>query len=174
MIHQFAYTRPTTLADADSSLAESGVAPLGGGTDLIVAINEELVLPHTLVDLTRLPGAREISWQADGSVRIGGAVSVATLARDTRIREQFRGLADACESVGTPALRTMGTIAGNLCQRPRCWYLRSRVPCFKNGGDSCPAAAGEHQYHAILGGGPRYIVHPSDAAVAWTALDATV
>ena len=174
MIHQFAYARPTTLADADARLAEPGAAPLSGGTDLVVAINEELELPTTLVDLTRVAGAREISWQADGSVRIGGAVSVATLARDPRIRAELRALADACESVGTPALRTMGTIAGNLCQRPRCWYLRSRVPCFKNGGDSCPAAVGENQYHAILGGGPCYIVHPSDAAVALGALDATI
>jgi len=174
MIHQFAYARPTTLADADARLAEAGAAPLGGGTDLVVAIHEALVLPATLVDLTRVAGGRDVSWQADGSLRIGGAVSVATLARDARIRDQFRALADACESVGTPALRTMGTIAGNLCQRPRCWYLRSRVPCFKNGGDSCPAAAGENQYHAILGGGPCYIVHPSDAAVALAALDATV
>jgi xanthine dehydrogenase YagS FAD-binding subunit len=174
MIHQFSYARPTTLADADARLAEPGASPLGGGTDLVVAINEELMLPDTLVDLTRVTGARDISWLPDGSVRIGGAVSVATLARDTRIRDQFRALADACESVGTPALRTMGTIAGNLCQRPRCWYLRSRVPCFKNGGASCPAAAGENQYHAIFGGGPCFIVHPSDAAVALTALDAVV
>jgi xanthine dehydrogenase YagS FAD-binding subunit len=68
----------------------------------------------------------------------------------------------------------MGTIAGNLCQRPRCWYLRSRASCFKSGGNGCPAAAGENQYHAILGGGPCYIVHPSDAAVALLALEATV
>jgi xanthine dehydrogenase YagS FAD-binding subunit len=68
----------------------------------------------------------------------------------------------------------MGTIAGNLCQRPRCWYLRSGASCHKNGGDSCPAASGENQYHAIFAGGPCYIVHPSDAAVALTALEATI
>jgi xanthine dehydrogenase YagS FAD-binding subunit len=174
MIHQFAYSRPTTLADADARLAEPGSAPLGGGTDLVVSINEELERPETLVDLTRVPGGRDMSWSSDGSVRVGGSVSVSALARDPRIRDQFGALAQACESVGTPALRNMGTIAGNLCQRPRCWYLRSRVPCFKNGGTSCPAATGENQYHAILGGGPCYIVHPSDAAVALTALDAAV
>ena len=68
----------------------------------------------------------------------------------------------------------MGTLGGNLCQRPRCWYFRRAIPCYKNGGDSCPAASGENQYLAILDGGPCHIVHPSDPAVALTALDAVV
>jgi xanthine dehydrogenase YagS FAD-binding subunit len=68
----------------------------------------------------------------------------------------------------------MGTIGGNLCQRPRCWYLRRGIACLKNGGSACPARDGENQYHAILDAGPCYIVHPSDPAVALTALDAEV
>jgi xanthine dehydrogenase YagS FAD-binding subunit len=99
---------------------------------------------------------------------------LAHLASHPLVRDRFGTLALAAESVGTPALRNMGTIAGNLCQRPRCWYLRSGFACHKNGGDSCPAASGENQYHAIFGGGPCYIVHPSDAAVALTALEAEV
>jgi xanthine dehydrogenase YagS FAD-binding subunit len=83
-------------------------------------------------------------------------------------------LAEACDVVGTPALREMGTIGGNLCQRPRCWYLRRGISCYKSGGNACPAKDGENQYHAILDGGPCYIVHPSDPAVALTALDAQV
>src|SRR5687768_14688643 len=137
-------------------------------------MREALVRPDTLVDITRVPGARELSWQPDGGLRVGAGVSLGRLARDPRVRDRFRALAEACESVGTPALRTMGTIAGILCQRPRCWYLRSRISCFKSGGDGCPAASGENQHHAIFGGGPCYIVHPSDAAVALTALEATV
>src|SRR5207253_5274321 len=97
---------------------------------------------------------------------------VADLATDPLIGERFPALAAACEIVGTPALRNMGTIGGNLCQRPRCWYFRRGVPCLKNGGSSCPAVAGENQYLAILDGGPCYIVHPSDPAVALTALGA--
>jgi xanthine dehydrogenase YagS FAD-binding subunit len=83
-------------------------------------------------------------------------------------------LADACAVVGTPALRNMGTIGGNLCQRPRCWYFRRGVHCYKNGGSTCPAINGENQYLAILDGGPCHIVHPSDPAVALTALDAEI
>jgi xanthine dehydrogenase YagS FAD-binding subunit len=174
VIHQFAYHQATSASDADSRLAEPGSAPLGGGTDLVVSMREAITRPHTLVDITRVPGARELAWQQDGGLRIGAGVSLVRLARDPRIRDRFRALAEACESVGTPALRTMGTIAGNLCQRPRCWYLRSRISCFKSGGEGCPAASGENQHHAIFGGGPCYIVHPSDVAIALTALDATV
>jgi xanthine dehydrogenase YagS FAD-binding subunit len=140
----------------------------------MVCIREDLAHPDVLVDLTRIPGAREMTWRSDGGIRIGGSVRLAAIARDPRLRERFGALAQACESVGTPALRTMGTIAGNLCQRPRCWYLRSGFACHKRGGDTCPAASGENQYHAIFGGGPCYIVHPSDPAVALTALEAAV
>jgi xanthine dehydrogenase YagS FAD-binding subunit len=140
----------------------------------MVCIREDLARPNVLVDLTRIPDAREMTWRPDGGVRIGGSVRLAAIARDPRLRERFGALAQACESVGTPALRTMGTIAGNLCQRPRCWYLRSGFACHKRGGDTCPAASGENQYHAIFGGGPCYIVHPSDPAVALTALEAEV
>jgi xanthine dehydrogenase YagS FAD-binding subunit len=170
----FAYSRASSEDDADRQLAIPGSAPLGGGTDLMVCIREDLARPDVLVDLTRIPDARELTWRSDGGVRIGASVRLATIARDPRLRERFGALAQACESVGTPALRTMGTIAGNLCQRPRCWYLRSGFACHKRGGDTCPAASGENQYHAIFGGGPCYIVHPSDPAVALTALEAEV
>ena len=174
MIHQFAYSRASSSEDADQKLAAVGAAPLGGGTDLVVCIREHLAHPEALVDLTRIPDAQGVTERSGGGARIGGSVRLAHLARHPLVRDRFSALAEACESVGTPALRTMGTIAGNLCQRPRCWYLRSGFACHKNGGDSCPAASGENQYHAILGGGPCYIVHPSDPAVALTALEAEV
>jgi len=174
MIHPFAYARASSSDDADQRLAATGAAPLGGGTDLLVCIREALAHPETLVDLTRIPDARAVILRDDGSIRIGGSVRLSELTRHPNVRERFAALAQASESVGTPALRNMGTIAGNLCQRPRCWYLRSGFACHKNGGDSCPAVAGENQYHAIFGGGPCYIVHPSDPAVALTALEAEV
>lgn len=174
MIHKFAYSQASSDADAEQQLSLAGAEPLGGGTDLLVCIREDLTRPARLVDLTRIPGGRTVTARDDGGVRIGAAVRLGVLARNPLVRERFPALVQACESVGTPALRTMGTIAGNLCQRPRCWYLRSGFQCHKNGGDTCPAASGENQYHAILGGGPCYIVHPSDAAVALTALEAEI
>ena len=82
-------------------------------------------------------------------------------------------LAEAAESVATPQIRNVGTLAGNVCQRPWCWYFRNGFPCYKAGGNQCFSVAGENQFHAIFGGGPSYIVHPSDTAPALVALGAT-
>ena len=147
---------------------------MGGGTDLLVSLDEGFVVANTVVDLRDISGGDQIEALADGSLRIGASARVHDIASHPVIASKFRTLAEACSSVGTPALRQMGTIGGNLCQRPRCWYLRQGVSCFKSGGDSCPARDGENQYHAILEGGPCYIVHPSDPAVALTALEAQV
>jgi xanthine dehydrogenase YagS FAD-binding subunit len=173
-MHSFSYHAADSLADAVRSLADVGTTPLGGGTDLLVLIEEGLAKPNVLVDLRRMPGARGVTVEPDGAVRVGAATRVSDLAQHAAIRDQFPALAQACEAVGTPALRNMGTMGGNLCQRPRCWYFRRNIRCHKNEGDSCPAVDGENQYLAILGGGPCYIVHPSDPAVALTALDARV
>jgi xanthine dehydrogenase YagS FAD-binding subunit len=174
-MHPFSYPRAESLADAVRQLADPAAAmPLGGGTDLLVMIGEGLARPDVLVDLRRVPRSRGVTVEPDGAVRIGAATRVAELADDPIVADRFPALAQACASVGTPALRNMGTIGGNLCQRPRCWYFRRDIRCHKNGGDSCPAVEGENQYLAILGGRPCYIVHPSDPAVALTALDARV
>jgi xanthine dehydrogenase YagS FAD-binding subunit len=173
-VNPFSYHAATSVADAVARLAQAGAMPLGGGTDLLVLVGEGLATPEALVDLRHLPGARGVTERSDGTVRIGAATRVSELAKEPILRERFPALALACEAVGTPALRNMGTIGGNLCQRPRCWYFRRNIRCHKNGGDACPAVDGENQYLAILGGGPCYIVHPSDPAVALTALDARV
>ena len=168
------YQRPTTRAEALTVLAESEAHPLGGGTDLLVALREGIVRPRRLVDLRDLPDGASIQWTSDGSLRLGASATIAAIAADERVRRDFAALAEACEAVGSPALRNMGTIGGNLCQRPRCWYFRSAIPCLKSNGDSCPAAEGENTHHTIFGGGPCYAVHPSDPAVALTALEAIV
>lgn len=170
----FAYHRATSAPEAVSLLATSDGAPLGGGTDLLVCIEERIAAPSVVVDLRHIAGVDAISVLDNGDLRIGAGVCIDDVANHPEVRRRFPALAHACDVVGSPALRNMGTIGGNLCQRPRCWYFRRGVPCLKNGGAGCPARDGENQYHAIIDGGPCYIVHPSDPAVALTALDAEV
>ena len=169
----FTYERTGTAGDATARLA-GGATPLGGGTDLLVLIKEDLASPERVLDLRQIEGWRGIRDDGHGGLVIGAATRVNDIATSALVRGAFPALAQACESVATPAIRHMATIGGNLCQRPRCWYFRRKVPCLKNGGTDCPAAVGENQYHAILDGGPCYIVHPSDPAVALVALDASV
>ena len=168
------YVRPKDLTDASTLLTGDATHALGGGTDLLVTMREGIVRPSRVVDLRALPGGDAISWGAHGSLRIGATVTIAAIAADERIRAQFGALAEACDAVGSPALRNMGTIGGNLCQRPRCWYFRSGIPCLKSNGADCPAVDGENTHHAIFGGGPCYAVHASDPAVALSALEASV
>ena len=170
----FEYLRPRTLGEALDALASPDTLAIAGGTDLLVWIEEGLASPARVVDLRALPGARDISVRPDGALWIGAAVRIAEIAEHATVRAEFPALAEAAASVGTPALRNMGTLGGNLAQRPRCWYLRRGVPCFKNGGSSCAAMAGEHQYHGIIPDVPCRAVHPSDPAVALEALDAHV
>lgn len=155
-------------------LATAGTQPLGGGTDLLVCVDEGIAAPQVVVDLRGVAGSDVIEAQADGGIRIGASARLHDIARHPEMKARFPALADACDAVGTPALRHMGTLGGNLCQRPRCWYFRRGIACLKNGGDSCPAREGENQYLAILDGGPCYIVHPSDPAVALAVLGAEV
>ncbi len=170
----FRYVRPTNAPDAGRALAEPAAVPLGGGTDLLVTMREGLAQPHALVDLRRVQGSDAIARSDGNALVIGGSARLADIAAHPDVRAHFGALAQACESVGTTQLRVMGTLGGNLCQRPRCWYFRRGVSCFKSGGSSCPAVLGENQYLGILGGGPCHAPHPSDPAVALTALEATV
>ncbi|MBM3900241.1 MAG: FAD binding domain-containing protein [Gemmatimonadetes bacterium] len=169
----FAYHRPSSLDDALAALAERGSLPIGGGSDLLAAVEEGRTAPTRVVELEHIPELATITVQSDGGVRIGAGVRIASLAEAPELAA-FPVLRAACSAVGSPALRAMGTLGGNLGQRQRCWYFRSGVGCFKNGGTGCAAVDGEHVYHAILASGTCHAAHPSDPAVALLALDARV
>ena len=145
---------------------------VGGGSDALALIKDRIIAPDVIVSLKSIRGLDTIAASRAG-VTIGGMTTLATLARDSRLRREFTVLAEAAEVVATPQIRNVATIAGNVCQRPWCWYYRNGFPCYKAGGTQCFSAAGENQFHAIFGGGPSYIVHPSDTAPALVALDAT-
>src|SRR4029453_13935281 len=86
----------------------------------------------------------------------------------------YPAVSAAAIEVGTPQIRTQGTVGGNLNQRPRCWYFRNEeFVCFKKGGNPSFLPAGQNQFHGIFGGGPSFIVHPSSLAVPFVAYGAT-
>jgi xanthine dehydrogenase YagS FAD-binding subunit len=143
----------------------------GGGSDLLALVKERIVTPDVIISLRSIAGADRVTSTKNG-VTIGGLITLSTLSHDATVLKQYAVLAEAAESVATPQIRNVGTLAGNVCQRPWCWYFRNGFPCFKAGGNQCFSYDGENQFHAIFGGGPSYIVHPSDTAVALVALDA--
>ena len=148
------------------------VAIAGGGSDLLGMMKERLVTPDVLVSLKSIKGLDQVKPAPGGGLTIGGLTTLDALARVPAVRERYAVLAEAAESVATPQIRNAATIAGNVCQRPWCWYYRNGFTCLKNGGTTCYSVAGENEFHAIFGGGPSYIVHPSDTATALVALDA--
>lgn len=177
----FRLSRPATLAEAQARLVarrgpplSGDPRPLAGGQDLLTEMKEHLVEPEELIDLSGVSGLDGLEVEG-GTLRIGALVTLGRLAADPRVRAGWQLLAEAAESVGSPQIRSLGTVGGNLCQRPRCWYYRNeRAPCIKKGGSECFAASGLNKYNAILGGGPSYIVHPSDLGPALVALGAEV
>ncbi|GBD32009.1 Putative xanthine dehydrogenase YagS FAD-binding subunit [bacterium HR33] len=167
------FHRASSFEEA-AGLLHSGAAVLAGGTDLVPLLKDGLVKPSLLVFIGDIPGAASISVTRRGGARIGAAAKLTDIANNPGVRRLFPALAEACRSVGTLQIRNVATLGGNLCQRPRCWYYRSGIACFKSGGESCPARDGLDEALAILGGGPCWAVHPSDPAVALLALDAKI
>lgn len=143
----------------------------GGGSDLLGLAKERLIAPDVIVNLKTIKGLDRVITSA-GRIEIGGLISLDSLSKHPAVLRDHAVLAEAAGSVATPQIRNVGTLAGNVCQRPWCWYFRNGFPCFKNGGTTCFSIAGENQFHAIFGGGPSFIVHPSDTAPALVALDA--
>jgi xanthine dehydrogenase YagS FAD-binding subunit len=172
----FEWTEPQTVEQALAWLAKAnGKAVLmAGGTDLFTEIKETVVEPDLVIDLKSIPGLASIQKDETG-IRIGALTPVAVLAADAMIKRDYSGLSDAAWSLATPQLRNVGTVGGNICQRPRCWYYRdAQMVCRKKGGSQCFAAKGRNKYHAIFGGGICHIVYPSDLAPMLIALDAQV
>jgi len=173
----FAFIEPESVDQATAALAAPGgpARLLAGGVDLLGELKDDLVEAAALVDLKAVRGLSALRFDADGTLRIGALVTLARLAGDARVRRDFPAIAQAAASVGSPEIRNVGTVGGNLCQRPRCWYYRSAAHrCLKKGGDVCFTVNGESRYNAILGGGPSFIVHPSDLAPALVACGARV
>lgn len=177
----FEWTNPGTVNEAVKMLTvaspgdiDEAPRPIAGGQDLLTTMKDYTSRPTRLVNLKNIRGLNKIMLNGRG-LTIGALVTLTELEEHAGVRKSFPGLAEAAHSIATPQIRNLGTVGGNLCQRPRCWYFRlEEVICLKKGGSECYAASGENKYNAIFGGGPSYIVHPSDLAPMLLALGATV
>jgi xanthine dehydrogenase YagS FAD-binding subunit len=170
----FAYVNAPNEKEAVAALGtERGkYLPLAGGTDLLALMKDYVATPERLVNVKNLDN--KILRTPNGGLKIGAAVTIHDLSTNPDVRSLYPALVTAADAVGTPQIRAAGTLGGNLNQRPRCWYFRNEeFECLKKGGSRCFATDGENQYHAIFGGGPCHIVHPSSLAVPAVALGAT-
>jgi xanthine dehydrogenase YagS FAD-binding subunit len=174
MLPSFAYVRPTTLKAAVAALAAPGARAHAGGTDLLGCLRDRVFPADTLVSLAGLPELAGVAPTAEGGLRLGAMTTVAAIAAHPDVAARYRGLAEAAAAVASPQTRNQGTLGGNLCQRPRCWYFRGDFHCARKGGETCFAVDGENRYHCVFGGETCFIVHPSDTAPALVALDALV
>jgi xanthine dehydrogenase YagS FAD-binding subunit len=176
-MNPFAYERAVDAASAVAKVSgHPGAAFLGAGTNLVDHMKLGIAAPDLLVDVTRLPFDR-IESLAGGGVRIGAGVRNSDLAADPVIRARYKVLSQALLAGASGQLRNLATTGGNLLQRTRCVYFQDlTTPCNKRQpGTGCSAIDGYTRYHAILGASEHCVaVHPSDMAVAMTALDAMV
>jgi xanthine dehydrogenase YagS FAD-binding subunit len=171
----FGYVSAPDLPTALDAVA-AGARPLGGGTNLVDLMREDVERPETLVDVTALPlaGVHELPG---GGLRIGAMVRNSHLAADRLVRSRYPVLAQALLAGASGQLRNMATVGGNLLQRTRCPYFRDlATACNKREpGSGCAALHGHHRGGAVLGTSEHCIAaHPSDMAVALVALDAVV
>ena len=169
-INATSFNQAATAAQQASQQGQA-FAFSGGGTDLLQQIKDGTDAADVIINLRSVADGRTIETTGAG-ISIGGLVTLTELAEDPLVISGLAAIAQAAGSVGTPQIRNVGTLAGNVTQRPWCWYYRNGFNCFKAGGNECFSVNGENGQHAIFGGGPSYIVHPSDVAPALVAFDA--
>ncbi len=174
----FLLYRPRTLAQLHGVMRSETTYVRAGGVDLLDLLKERTAPRRSVADIAGVEDAPLLELAVtDGHARLGAAVTLNALS--TFVREQnsaaLRAVGQAAGQAATPLVREQATLGGNLLQRPRCWYFRdANLHCLKKGGSVCLAVSGDHRYHAIFGGGPSYIVHPSSLATPLMALDARV
>lgn len=174
-MHNFQYVAASDSREAIALLRKPRTEALAGGTDLLGELKNRIKSPERIVNISTLGEWGKIRTDRGKGLRIGSVVHLSEAEHHPLILEKFPILAQSVSLAATPQLRNMGTVGGNLCQRPRCWYYRSPLfPCWLKGGSKCFALNGENRFHAILGRGLCQSVHPSDLAPALISLKARV
>src|SRR5713101_5443588 len=162
VMQNFEYASPTTLHDAlallGSKWGETDV--LAGGTDEISLMKDFLHTPNRVVNIKGIKELGGIHHSAQG-LRIGATVTFDELAGNQAVHSEYPSLVSAVMGVSSPQIRNMGTVGGDLCQRPRCWYYRRGFGLLAMQDGKSLVPNGDNRYHSIFGGGPAYFVSPS-------------
>ena len=173
------YVKATSWGQASDALKRNPKArAIAGGSDVLGWVKEGITGAgepkwDAFVDIRTIKGSSDVKFSKSGGLTIGALATLDDVESSKDVQENFPALAKAAAAAASPNIRHVGTIGGNLNQRPRCWYLRSaEFDCYKKGGNTCFAVTGNNTYHAILGGEKCFIVHPSDTAPALIALGA--
>ncbi|MBT5707039.1 MAG: molybdopterin dehydrogenase [Verrucomicrobia bacterium] len=173
-MNPFEYVAPSDLREASSLLGSrwGQTEVLAGGTDLITSLKQGITSPRRLVSLRNIPELKRIQVKKN-TVRIGATVTLKELAANPTIQEEFPSLITAIQGIGSSQIINSGTVAGDLCQRPRCWYFRNGFGLLaEENGDSL-VRSGDNRYHAVFGNGGRALfVNASSLAPALIALQA--
>jgi xanthine dehydrogenase YagS FAD-binding subunit len=175
-VNPFSFAQAVDPASARATLrANAGARYIAGGTNILDLMKDEVEQPTLLLDLKALPLARIERTRL--GMRIGALATMADVADDATLQQNFPVVAQALLAGASPQLRNMATIGGNLMQRTRCAYFRDvSQACNKRlPGEGCAAIDGQNRAHAVIGGSPHCIcTHPSDLAVALLGVDAVV
>jgi xanthine dehydrogenase YagS FAD-binding subunit len=173
-MNAFDFAAPTSVEDAVKLLDGQNTAALAGGTDLISRIKDDVTSPQRVVYLKDIKAISGISGDPGSGLTIGAGTLLAAIVENTAIREAYPALWQSTTEVGTPQIRNMATLGGNLLQRPRCWYFRAGNGLLGMKDGKSLVRAGDNRYHAIfMTDGDALYVNPSSLAVPLIALGAT-
>src|SRR5215469_10432710 len=173
----FELAQPSNAREAVKLLAAKSDSSevLAGGSDLLARMKDSISSPTRLVSLHKAHDLHGVEYRPKQGLRLGSMVTLDELGTNADVKRHYPGLVQAAENAGSPQIRNVGTVGGNLCQRPRCWYYRAGfgLLAMHNGKSLVPN--GENRYHAILGNaGQAYFVAPSNLAPMMIALSAKV
>lgn len=173
MMKAFEYASPTTREQAVKALSSGGNAViLAGGTDLLSLMKDRVATPDRVVNIKGIQQLKGIRSEGSG-LRIGALVTLDELLNDDNVQKNYPALIQAADGVRSPQIQSVGTVGGDLCQRPRCWYYRNGYGLLAQRNGRSMVEEGDNRYHAILGNqGPAYFVNASSLAPALIALQA--
>jgi xanthine dehydrogenase YagS FAD-binding subunit len=171
-MNNFRHVDAATIEEAIELLGGGDARIIAGGTNILPLMKLAIAKPATLINLKKIPGISDITFDEAAGLRIGAMTTIDAVANNDVIKERYPLLGQAASSIASPQIRNVATVGGNLTQEPRCWYYRGVHPCWLKGGGMCYAAVGENEKHSILGAGTCNSVQPSDLAPALVALDA--